>query len=84
MTATTAPKGFDALPDDTFVRIDDLAKKAKSSTVPVPLPFTHSTLWRKVRAGDFPAPTKLGERITAWRVGDIRAWLNAKQAGSAN
>lgn len=40
------------------------------------LPFSSATLWRKVKNREFPAPVKLGERITAWRVEDIRAWLD--------
>jgi prophage regulatory protein len=39
------------------------------------LPFSAPTLWRKVKAGSFPKPIKLGENITAWRVADIDAWL---------
>ena len=34
-------------------------------------------LWRKVKAGHFPKPVKLSERVTAWRVEDVRAWLAA-------
>ena len=44
------------------------------------LPFSHSTLWRKVRAKTFPAPVKISGRITAWRAEDIRAWIE-KQGG---
>jgi predicted DNA-binding transcriptional regulator AlpA len=36
--------------------------------------FSHTTLWSKVNDGTFPAPVKLSERITAWRVEDVRAW----------
>ena len=39
------------------------------------LPFSGSTLWRKVRAGDFPAPVKLGPAITAWREREVASWL---------
>ncbi len=42
------------------------------------LPFSSATLWRKVRAGQFPAPCKLSTRITAWKIGDIRQWLEAQ------
>ena len=42
------------------------------------LPFSSATLWRLVKAGKFPAPVKLGERITAWRVEDIRAWMASR------
>ena len=43
------------------------------------LPFSGSTLWRKVRTGTFPAPIKLGPAITAWRDRDIESWLNELQ-----
>jgi predicted DNA-binding transcriptional regulator AlpA len=39
------------------------------------LPFSGSTLWRKVRTGDFPAPVKLGPAITAWREREVESWL---------
>lgn len=39
------------------------------------LPFSASTLWRKVRSGTFPRPVKLGPAITAWRVSDVTSWL---------
>ena len=61
---------FDSLSDDAFVRSAQLASV---------VPWSKSTTWRKVRAGLFPAPTKISERITAWRVGDVRAWLAAQK-----
>ncbi len=45
---------------------------------PVPLPFSSPTLWRRVRDGSFPKPTKLSSRVTAWKVADVRAWIAAK------
>jgi len=50
----------------------------KRPLAPVLLPFSAATLWRRVRDGSFPAPLRLGKRITAWRVGDVRAWLSAQ------
>lgn len=41
------------------------------------IPFSHATLWRKVKAGEFPAPLKLSAGITAWRVEDVHAWIAA-------
>jgi len=38
------------------------------------VPFSPSTLWRKVKAGEFPPPVKISSHITAWRVSDIRIW----------
>ena len=47
----------------------------QSQLIPNIVPFSSATLWRKVKTGSFPSPVKLSERITAWRVEDIRAWL---------
>lgn len=44
------------------------------------VPFSSATLWRKVKACEFPAPVKLSDRVTAWRVEDIRAWMQSKNA----
>jgi predicted DNA-binding transcriptional regulator AlpA len=41
------------------------------------VPISSATFWRKVRAGKFPAPVKLSERVTAWRAEDVRQWLDA-------
>jgi hypothetical protein len=60
------------------------ANRARGSGVKQPregrrglLPFSDTTLWRKVRAQQFPAPVKLSSRVTAWRVEDVRAWMQA-------
>jgi predicted DNA-binding transcriptional regulator AlpA len=66
---------FDALPNAAFVRQSQLVQSCKQRTVPVPLPFSAPTLWRKVKAGTFPQPVKLSKRVTAWNVGEIRAWM---------
>lgn len=44
------------------------------------VPLSSPTLWRKVKAGDFPAPVKLSERVTAWRTQDVLAWLQSRAA----
>jgi len=41
------------------------------------VPFSAATVWRKVRDGSFPAPVKLSERVTAWKVAEVQAWLDA-------
>ncbi|TCS72689.1 AlpA family transcriptional regulator [Sulfuritortus calidifontis] len=63
---------FDLLPSGGYVRQADL--------IPAVVPFSGATLWRKVKAGTFPAPVKLSERVTAWRVEDVRAWLNSPKS----
>lgn len=55
------------LPAEGFVR--------QAALIPAIVPFSPATLWRKVNSKDFPAPVKLSERITAWRVEDVRDWL---------
>ncbi|MNT58144.1 Prophage CP4-57 regulatory protein (AlpA) [compost metagenome] len=69
---------FDALPDSAFIREAQLVQSPKRPDVPAPMPFSAPTLWRKVKAGTFPKPIKLSERVTAWKVGDVRAWIKAQ------
>lgn len=37
-----------------------------------PIPVSKSTWWAGVKTGRYPRPVKLGQRVTAWRVEDIR------------
>lgn len=67
------PVDFRHLPDCALLRQKQLLQPEG------PLPFAHVTLWRKVKAGTFPKPHRLeNERITAWRWGDVRQWLEAQ------
>jgi prophage regulatory protein len=79
-TAVAFHAGFDELPNSAFVRAAQLANNSKRPPAPVPLPFSEQTMWRKVKAGEFPAPKKFGPQITAWNVGEVRAWLKAQAA----
>ncbi len=40
-----------------------------------PIPVSKSAWWAGVKEGRFPKPVKLGPRMTAWRVEDIRALI---------
>ena len=40
-----------------------------------PVPVGKSTWWAGVSSGRFPAPIKLGPRITVWKAEDIEALL---------
>lgn len=64
---------IDGLSDDALIRLENL----HSFNI---VPFSSSTVWRKVRTGDFPSPIKVSAGVTAWRVGDVRAWLEAPAA----
>lgn len=70
---------FDALPDSAWLRESQLVRSTKNTASRVaPLPFSAPTLWRMVKAGKFPKPTKLSARVTAWQVGQVRAWMAAQ------
>lgn len=56
------------LPETGYVR--------QSQLIPTVLPFSSTTLWRKVKDGSFPTPTKLSSRVTAWRAEDVREYLS--------
>ncbi len=64
------PTAFSALPDDALIRLYAMMAWGL-------VPFSSSTLWRKCRTGEFPAPLKVSNQITAWRVGDVRRWLKS-------
>lgn len=42
-----------------------------------PIPVSKSTWWAGVKTGRYPKPVKLGPRITAWRISDIRALMDS-------
>jgi prophage regulatory protein len=45
-----------------------------------PIPVSKSTWWAGVKSGRYPKPVKLGPRITAWRVEDIRSLIEKPNA----
>ena len=44
------------------------------------VPFSASTVWRKVENLSFPKPVRLSSRITAWKLETIEAWLAEQEA----
>jgi predicted DNA-binding transcriptional regulator AlpA len=62
------------LPAAGFVRLASILAPAG------PIPVSKSTWWAGVRSGRFPRPVKLGPRITAWRVEDIRRLIETPAA----
>jgi len=59
------------LPATGFIRQKQLASI---------IPFSRTTLWRKVKDGEFPAPVHLSARVTAWKVELIRDWIEKQSA----
>lgn len=77
---TASVPNFDTLPDSAFIRESQLVQSPKRPDRPAPLPFSAPTLWRKVKDGSFPKPHKLSTRVTAWKVLEVREWMNAQAA----
>lgn len=40
--------------------------------------LSRATIWRRVRAGDFPAPVRLGVSRIAWREADVTNWIETR------
>ncbi|TAN01978.1 MAG: AlpA family phage regulatory protein [Rhodanobacteraceae bacterium] len=64
------------LPETGYLRLPQIIGNPKAEPpIPALYPVSKSTWWAGVRTGRFPKPVKLGERITAWRVEDVRALI---------
>jgi len=62
---------YQALPVSGFVRQWQVLRH---------IPFSKSTLWRRIQAKTFPQPIKLSERVTVWRAEQIRDWIAAQSS----
>lgn len=64
------------LPPTGYLRLPQIVGNPNAEPpIPAVIPVSKSTWWAGVRSGRFPKPIKLGPRITAWRVEDIRALI---------
>lgn len=36
------------------------------------------TIWQWVKRGEFPAPIKLTDSVTVWRLSEIQTWMQSK------
>ena len=43
--------------------------------------LSDSTLFHLVRKGIFPKPYKLSERISAWKLSEVQAWIDSRKQG---
>lgn len=44
----------------------------------------HSTIYRLIKQGTFPAPIKLGERASGWFLNEVEEWINSRKEHSRN
>ena len=67
------------LPETGFLRLTQIIGNPKAEPpIPAVIPVSKSTWWEGVKTGRYPQPVRtLGLRITAWRVEDIRALIEA-------
>ena len=70
---------FQKAADETLVRIADLVRDPRRPGKATLLPFSKSSLERRVAAGTFPQPMKLGPRVTCWKLGEVRQWMTQQQ-----
>ena len=43
--------------------------------------LSSATIWRRVKAGDFPSPVRLGSMATrsiGWRESEVEGWLHSR------
>ena len=65
------------LPETGFIRLRQIIGDAKSvPPLPAIVPVSKSPWWAGVKTGRYPQPIRtLGQRITVWRVEDIRTLI---------
>ena len=64
------------LPETGFLRLPQILGDARAvPPIPALIPVKRTSWWAGVKTGRYPKPVKLGPRMTAWRVEDIRAFI---------
>jgi prophage regulatory protein len=69
ITQSKSPTTKICLPETGFIRLKNIVAPYG------PIPVSKGTWWAGVKSKRFPAPIKLGPKITVWRVEDIRALI---------
>ena len=70
------------LPETGFLRLPQIiGDPTAEPPIPAIIPVKKSCWWDGVRSGRFPQPVKLGPRVTAWRVEDIRRFVALPNGG---
>lgn len=66
------------LPETGFLRLSQIIGNPKAvPPIPAIIPVKKSCWWAGVKSGRFPAAIRIGQRVTMWRVEDIRAMIAA-------
>ena len=65
------------LPATGFVRLSQIVGDKKRGIWPPIIPVSKSSWWAGVKSGGYPAAVKLSDKVTCWRVEDIRALIQS-------
>jgi hypothetical protein len=64
------------LPETGYLRVAQIIGNPKANPpIPPIIPISKSAWWAGVSEGRYPKSIKLSERVTVWRVEDIRALM---------
>ena len=44
------------------------------------LGVSRSFIYAQIRCGGFPAPIRLGQRAVAWRIQDVKNWIETRKS----
>ena len=73
-TSTSAVTAVVSLPSSPAPVLPDTGFLRQPQVLAI-VPFSKSTLWRRIQARTFPQPLMLSARVTVWRAEDIRNWI---------
>lgn len=66
------------VPREGFMRVSQIIGDREN---PGPIPVSRAHWYKGVKAGRYPAPVKLSERVVAWRASDIRKLIEELGGG---
>lgn len=66
--------------DNPNARAQDALTLQRLPDVKARCGLSRSEIYRRIAAGDFPKPIKLGERASAWAEHEVTAWIAARIA----
>ena len=67
--------------DDSVSTIDRMLRREE---VEERVGISRSAIYRLMRAGEFPAPQRVGLRAVRWRESDLEAWLASRPHATGN
>jgi predicted DNA-binding transcriptional regulator AlpA len=73
------------LPATGFLRLYNIIGRPPTENRPgiaALVPVSATTFWKWVREGKAPKPCRLPGNVTAWRVEEIRDWMQSQRGGN--